>query len=326
MNRTGIILMNTGTPDQPTPQAVKSYLNEFLSDPRIVHLPRWIWLPLLRYVILPIRAPKSAALYQQVWKADSPLRLSMNTLAENLEQHLNQHAKAESHYVVRCAMNYGNPRLESVLEEMKAYSIKHLTFLPLFPQASFTSTGSSLDLAHKILEKFSFAFPKIEWILGYESHPEYISSIAENIKKHWKNHGKSKRLLFSFHGIPTRFVQCGDPYPRFCEKTASLLAKALELNQDEWQLCYQSQFGYDEWLKPSTQALFQSLPKDGCDSIDICCPGFSVDCLETLEEIKTQGQHDFLKAGGKVFHYIPALNDESIHINLISQLCTDQPT
>lgn len=321
--RIAIILMNTGTPDQPTSQSVRMYLNEFLSDPRIVHLPRWFWLPLLRYIILPIRSPKSAALYQKIWVNDSPLRQNMNDLSKKLETHLNQSYSSSTQYWVRVAMNYGNPKLDLVLKEFEKLDLDQFIFLPLFPQPSFSTTSSSLDQVQKALETFRFHFSKIEWILGYATQPHYIAAIVKRIQSYWELHGKTKLLLISFHGIPTRFVKAGDPYAQFCENTANAVAQTLGLNSDEWQLCYQSQFGYDEWLKPSTQTLFESLPKTGCDSITVCCPGFSVDCLETLEEIQVQGKKDFLKAGGKIFHYVPALNDEYEHIQMITQLCTN---
>lgn len=312
MTKIGILLTNTGTPDAPTTNAVRRYLREFLSDKRIVQLPRIIWLPILYGIILPLRPRKSAALYQKIWTTDSPMRLTMQALAGILEKHLPSTA-------IQIGMNYGSPSISSALKKLSEQPVEKIIALPLFPQFSHTSTSSSFDRIHKALTKWNINTP-VHYVNDYHDHPAYIQALADSVKRMWEQTRQANFLLISFHGIPERFVAQGDPYAKQCERTAQLLADALKLPPDRWTLCYQSQFGYDKWLKPSTQALLTELPAKGIKQIDIICPGFSVDCLETLEEIQTTGAESFIHSGGKTLRYIPALNDTPAHVDLIAQL------
>lgn len=306
MKHTGIILTNTGTPDAATPAAVRRYLREFLSDKRIVQLPRLIWLPILYGLILPFRSKKSAALYQSIWcKNDSPLRSNMKLLALQLQEALNQ--KIAERYTVTIGMNYGNPSISSALALLEKANIDNLIVLPLFPQYSNTTTASTHDRIVKALQS-NAQIPSYHFIHDYADHPAYIETLRDSLASFWQEHGKSQHLLMSFHGIPERFVAKGDRYPDRCEKTARALSKALNLSDNEWTLCYQSQFGYDKWLTPSTQTLLQTLPAQGVRTLDVICPGFSVDCLETLEEIVIRGNQSFISAGGENLRYCNALN------------------
>lgn len=312
MKHTGILLTNTGTPDEATPTAVRRYLREFLSDKRIVQLPRLIWLPILYGIILPFRAKKSAALYQSIWmNNDSPLRSIMQAIEMQLQQTLPQ--TAHHQYTVKIGMNYGNPSIQSALATLEKARLDELIVLPLFPQYSNTTTASTHD---RVIDTFKTqsSLPTYRFIHDYAEHPNYIEALRDSLLSFWRIHKKSQHLLISFHGIPERFVKKGDPYPTRCEITARALTQSLQLADCDWTLCYQSQFGYDKWLQPSTQALLQSLPKQGIKSLDVICPGFSVDCLETLEEIAIRGKESFIQAGGESLQYCRALNAESDYL------------
>lgn len=314
----GILLTNTGTPDAPTTGAVRRYLREFLSDKRIVQLPRVVWLPILYGAILPLRPKRSAKLYQRIWTADgSPMRSEMQQirhalLAKATTRFAQTHEKTKVH--VEIGMNYGNPSIRDGLDKLRHQKVDKIIVLPLYPQYSNTTTASTFDRVTKSLKKWP-SLPDFHLIKSYATEPAYIAALAQSVRTARAQGGAHEHLLISFHGIPERFAQQGDPYPQQCEQTALLLAKALGLQAHEWTLCYQSQFGYDRWLKPSTQALFTELPQRGIRSIDIVCPGFSVDCLETLEEIAIAGEKSFKQAGGHALRYIPALNAEDIHVN-----------
>lgn len=310
--KTGILLTNTGTPDAPTPSAVRRYLKEFLSDKRVVKIPHIIWLPILYGLILPFRSKKSAGLYQRIWTDnESPMRRYMQQITVKLQASMPD-------VVIELGMNYGNPSIANALEKLKQHKIDDLIVLPLFPQYSNTTTASSFDRVMQSLRQWP-ALPALNLIRDYAAHPDYIAVLAESVKNSWQVQDKH-HLLISFHGLPKRFTEAGDPYQEQCETTASLLAAALELKTDEWTLCYQSQFGYDKWLQPSTQKLIETLPKQGIKEIDIICPGFSVDCLETLEEIAIRGREDYLAAGGKELRLISALNDNDNHIRVLREV------
>lgn len=313
MSKTGILLTNTGTPDAPTTKAVRRYLREFLSDRRVIQIPRIIWLPILYGLILTTRPKKSAKLYQKIWTtAGSPLRVIMHNLAKSLE-------KKDKSIQVEVGMNYGNPSIPAALKKFCTQQIDSLIVLPLFPQYSHTSTASSFDRVKAALAKCPGNI-NIRYINNYHDHPAYIQALADSVKQTWQQSGITNHLLISFHGIPERFVEQGDPYATQCKRTAQLLAEALQLKPDQWTLCYQSQFGYDKWLKPSTQALLSELPAKGIKDIDIICPGFAVDCLETLEEISVTGKELFTQAGGDSLRYINALNDSDKQLELLAEL------
>ncbi len=319
----GILLTNTGTPDAPTTGAVRRYLREFLSDKRIVQLPRIVWLPILYGAILPLRPKRSAKLYQRIWTSDgSPMRSEMQQIRTALREKAAArlaHAQQTTKVCVEVGMNYGNPSIRDGLEKLRQQNVDKIIVLPLYPQYSNTTTASSFDRVTNSLKKWP-SLPDFHLIKSYASHPAYIAALARSVQTTRAQAGAHEHLLISFHGIPERFVEKGDPYQQQCEQTAQLLAAALELDKNEWTLCYQSQFGYDKWLKPSTQALFTELPQRGVHTLDIICPGFSVDCLETLEEIAIAGQKSFIEAGGKALRYIPALNTAHDHIDAMLAL------
>lgn len=318
MKKIGILLTNTGTPDAPTPKAVKRYLKEFLSDRNVVRIPRLIWLPLLHGLILPLRSKKSALLYKKIWKpSGSPLRTYTVNLATALQNSLNQQTQQQYHVLV--GMNYGSPSIKEGLQELSQQGVSTIIVLPLFPQYSSTTTASSCERALHFAKTIT-NFPNLKFIKHYSNRTPYIQALAESIRSTWNKSNKKQHLLISFHGIPERFAKDGDPYQQQCEHTAKLLATTLELAPNQWTLCYQSRFGYAAWLKPSTQDLFKELPQRGIKHVDIICPGFASDCLETLEEIAITGKESFLEAGGESFRYIPALNDTPLHVEMFTNL------
>lgn len=318
MTKIGILLTNTGTPDAATTRAVRRYLREFLSDKRIIKIPFAIWLPILYGLILTMRPRKSAKLYRHIWTDEgSPMRSKMHLLAQKLEQRLHHKKNSNEKFFVEIGMNYGSPSIKIALTKLYQHKIDQLIVLPLYPQYSNTSTASSFDRVIHTLRK-KHVLPHIRFLRSYAHHQHYIQALAASLNK--VDYETDRHLLISFHGIPERFAKAGDPYQQECEATAHALATHLGLNAAQWTLCYQSQFGYDKWLKPSTQVLFDTLPKRGIKHLDVICPGFSVDCLETLEEIAISGHEQFLRAGGKSLRYVPALNDSPHQIELLTQL------
>lgn len=315
--KTGILLTNTGTPDAPTASAVRRYLREFLSDTRVVKIPRIIWLPILYLFILTFRPRKSAELYKKIWSHEgAPMRVIMQKLRGKLQKAVDAD---HTNIFIEIGMNYGNPSIHEGLEKLRAKNIDSLIVLPLYPQYSNTTTASTFDRICIALQKWP-ALPAIQILRNYSSQPEYISALAHSTREFWRQHGRQQHLLISFHGLPKRFADAGDPYPQQCEQTAKLLAAALNLPTDQWTLCYQSQFGYDKWLQPSTQELLVALPTRGIKQLDVICPGFSIDCLETLEEIAKRGKEDFIVAGGTELRMIPALNDSDEQVKLLKHI------
>jgi ferrochelatase len=310
-DKIGILLTNVGTPDQPTPSAVRRYLKEFLTDTRVVEIPKLIWLPILYGLILPFRSKKSADLYQKIWTDEgSPLLIQSQKIANKLQQQLN--------VPVKIGMHYGQPTIQSALDEFKKLKINKLIILPLFPQYSGTTTASSFDKVVTVLKKWR-EVPAIQFIQHYADKPSYIQSLTHSIQKFWDKHGKPEHLLFSFHGIPEKYHNAGDPYATQCHLTARLVAEKLNLSLGDWSVAFQSRLGRAKWLSPYTDKIFQTLPKQGVTNLQVVCPGFAVDCLETLEEISLRGKKQFLTAGGKVFHYIPALNDQMDYLTILEK-------
>jgi ferrochelatase len=308
----GILLTNTGTPDAATPKAVYRYLREFLADKRVVHLPRWLWLPILYMLVLPIRAKRSAKLYEKIWQPQgSPMRIIMQKIQDALAQQHKDHA-------IALGMNYGHPSIAEGLAQLQQQGAKKIIILPLFPQYSNTTTASTFDRVTHALSQWS-ALPELVILRDYATQPLYIQALAASIQQVWATQGK-QHLLISFHGIPQRFVTAGDPYAQRCEQTAHLLADALALTPEQWTLCYQSKFGYDKWLQPAIHKVLTVLPKQNIKQVDVVCPGFAVDCLETLEEIALRGKETFIQAGGEKLRYLPALNDNAMHIALLTAL------
>jgi ferrochelatase len=309
---TGILITNIGSPDEPTPKAVRRYLKIFLSDRRVVEIPRFIWYPILYGIILPFRSRSSAKLYQKVWtEQGSPLTCNSAQIAKKLQQVLQ--------IPVELGMHYGKPSIKTALKKLQSQNIKRIIILPLYPQYSATTTASTFDLVSKELQHWR-DIPELSILHDYAAHPDYINTISDSIQQTWKTRGKPQHLLFSFHGIPKRNIDLGDPYAEQCHLTARLVAEKLQLPPDSWSVSFQSRLGRAEWLTPYTERVFNELPKKGITDIHVACPGFAVDCLETLEEIAIRGKEQFEEAGGKSFHYIPALNDQDAHINMLKQI------
>ena len=316
--KTGVLLINLGTPDAPTPAALRRYLAEFLWDKRVVDLPRPLWWLLLHGIILRTRPAKSAAAYQSVWtEAGSPLLVTSREQKALLQAQLD--AMEPGRYHVVLGMRYGNPSIASALDDLRAGGVGELVVLPLYPQNSCSTSGSSFDALAETMKQHRFV-PPLRFIADYHDHPLYIQALADSVRTSWALRERPQRLLMSFHGTPERFRLEGDAYYSQCEATARLLAAELKLGEGEWQMSFQSRFGREEWLKPYTDAVLKGLPGEGVKSVDVICPGFSVDCLETLEEIGEENRDYFLKAGGEAFHYIPALNTSDGHLAMMASL------
>lgn len=300
-----ILLVNLGTPDAPTAAAVRRFLSEFLHDRRVVDLSRWLWCPLLHGIILPVRSGRVAANYAKIWLPEgSPLMVYSKQLADNL-QHQMPHAR------VRLAMRYGTPSIADVLAEHA--DIDELVVLPLYPQYSATTTATVFDAVSRHYQGREH-IPHLRLISDYHRHPAWLDAIEARIRSHWDLHGQAECLIFSFHGIPQRFAERGDPYARQCQASAEAVAARLGLGPEQWRLTYQSRFGREPWLQPYTDHTLQAMAQAGVRRVDVICPGFAVDCLETLEEIAVENRHLFLQSGGSELNYISALNDGPGHV------------
>jgi ferrochelatase len=309
---TGVLLTNLGTPDHLERASIKRFLREFLSDPLVVRLPRLFWLPLLYGIILPLRSGKTLQAYSRIWGEDgSPLLVHSNKQRIALQQKLSEQAHVE------LAMRYGNPSYLSVLRLLRNAGIDKLVVLPLYPQYSLTTTATSYQHLKNTLKDLDYA-PAIEFIDHYPDYPAYIDALAESIREHWQP--GQRHLLMSFHGLPQANVDEGDPYQQQCEKTAQLLATKLELGGEEWSIGYQSRFGKQAWIQPYMSDVLHLLVERGVKAVDVVCPGFSADCLETLDEIEIEYRREFLRIGGEQFNYIPALNDRDSHIEMMQNL------
>jgi ferrochelatase len=316
--RCAILLVNLGTPEAPTTAAVRRYLKEFLSDPRVVEIPRPLWWLILNAIILNLRPAKSAAKYAKIWDTEgSPLKLHTERQAKLLRGYLG--AQGQPALVVDYAMRYGKPSIDAVLSRLKQQRCERILLLPLYPQYAASTTASTLDAVSEFLRK-TRNVPELRMVKQFHDHPAYIAALAEGVRKHWTQHGKPERLLMSFHGLPRYTLARGDPYHCECQKTARLLAGALALAPEQYQLSFQSRFGRAEWLQPYTAATLAQWGKQGLRRVDVVCPGFVADCLETLEEIGIEGKAEFLKAGGKEFHAIPCLNESDAWIQALAQI------
>ncbi|MGO2414539.1 MAG: ferrochelatase [Cobetia crustatorum] len=318
--RFGVMLVNLGTPDAPTPKAVRRYLGEFLGDVRVIDLPRLLWLPILHGLVLTTRPKKVAEAYASVWTEDgSPLMAIGKRQRAALEARLAESLGED--IPVELAMTYGNPRMEEVGRKLAKRGADHILVLPLYPQFSRTTTAAVFDRLARALQPCPH-LPELRFVRDYHDHPDYISALADSVRQHWATEGRhGKRLLMSYHGIPKRYATAGDPYPRQCERTSQLLAEALELSEDEWAMTYQSRFGKAEWLQPYTDMTLKAWGAEGLESVDVISPAFAADCLETLEELEEENRGYFTEAGGGDFRYIAALNDRPEHIDLLEALC-----
>ncbi|MBV2128620.1 ferrochelatase [Arsukibacterium indicum] len=317
-DKIGVLLTNLGTPDAPTPKALKRYLKQFLSDPRVVEVPRLLWWFILNGVILQIRPRRSAKAYATVFtEQGSPLLFHTRAQAEAIASKFASDGRTD--VVVDFAMRYGNPSFSSVLDSMFAKGVRKILVLPLYPQYSASTSASTFDELAGNFSKRRW-LPDIRFISHYHDDSGYIAACAERIKQHWAEHGRAAKLIFSYHGIPKRYLLNGDPYHCECYKSSRLIAEALGLAKDEYMTTFQSRFGREEWLKPYTDHTLKALPGQGVKSVQLFCPGFAADCLETIEEIGEENRDYFLEAGGEDYQYISALNDRPAHITALYQL------
>jgi len=318
VSKTGVLMINLGTPDAPTAKALRVYLKQFLSESRIVEFPRWLWWFILNGIILNVRPAKSARKYEQIWTSEgSPLKVHTERQTALVAALLEQ--RADSSLVVEYAMIIGNPSIAEKLQQMKVQGCDRILILPLFPQYAASSTGCVLDGVFSELRKMR-NIPDIRTVRHYHDDPGYIAALAQNIRDYWEKHGQPDKLIISFHGVPRKTLDMGDPYHCECQKTGRLLAEALELVDDRYQICFQSRFGFAQWLGPYTSEILEELGKQKIGRVDVVCPGFVSDCLETLEEIALEGKAIFTGAGGGEFHYIPSLNEHPLWIEAIRNI------
>lgn len=314
----GVLTVNTGTPDAPRAREVSRFLRRFLADPRVVEIPRLLWLPLLRGVILPLRAPRSARNYRRVWMdGGSPLAVYSQRLRDALELELE--ARLPGGVAIESAFLYSDPLVPVALHKLRAAGAQRIVVLPLFPQASGTTTGPVYDQVAAVMRTWR-ALPDLHLIADYHADPGFITALANSVREHWQQHGRTAQLLMSFHGLPQRCVQRGDAYEDQCRATAARLAAALDLAAADWSLSFQSRFGAERWLAPATDRALAGLPGKGVRTLTVMCPGFAVDCLETLEEIAIRGRENYLHAGGTQFQYVSALNDRGDHARALARL------
>jgi ferrochelatase len=315
--RTAILLINLGTPQAPTAAALRRYLAEFLWDPRVVEIPRPLWWLILNGIILRVRPAKSAAKYASVWTPEgSPLLVWTRRLAQGLQAELDRRGSA---VLVRHAMRYGEPSVAATLDALQAEGATRVLLLPLYPQYAAATTASALDaVAQWSLRQRRL--PELRALNHYHDDSGYIGALADSVRQHWQQHGRGDKLVMSFHGVPARSLTLGDPYHCECHKTARLLAQALGLDKSAWLVTFQSRFGRAKWLEPYTEPTVQQLARDGVKHIDLVCPGFAADCLETLEEIGDEVREAFMAAGGQRFSYIPCLNDSAPWVDALTDL------
>ncbi|GAA5523886.1 ferrochelatase [Microbulbifer aestuariivivens] len=325
---TAVILMNLGTPAEPSAPAVRKFLRDFLSDPRVVEIPRLVWLPILHGIILTLRPRRIAPAYAEIWNTGldgepvegAPLLYYTRRQAELLQQHLSRQG---TNVRVEYAMTYGDPQLADVVARLQREGFDSFVVFPLYPQYSATTTGSIYDQVARIYRS-NRNIPNISLVHDYYRHPLYVRALANSVREHWAKHGAAEKLLLSFHGIPRANVDKGDPYYHQCRQTAEGLAAELGLNEGQWQLCFQSRFGKAEWLQPYTDKTLVEWGKKGVASVDVICPAFAADCLETIEEIAEENRAIFIEAGGGEYRYIPALNLRGDHIEALAGIVEDK--
>ncbi len=319
---TGVLMVNLGTPDEPTPGAVRRYLRQFLSDPRVVELPRLVWLPILYFLILPFRPAKTAKKYAKVWLKDgSPLRVYHLRQAQLLRGYLGQ--KMKRLVPVAAAMRYGKPSVAEGLAELRDKGVKRLLVIPMYPQYAASTTESVRDDVERSLRRWKPA-PEIDFIEDFHDHPAFAKAVAKNVGEYWMKHGRPDKLLMSFHGLPQRSIDRGDPYQKQCLESARMIATELGWNDARTVVSFQSRFGAAKWIGPATDETLERLGREGVGRVDVICPGFAADCLETLEEIAIEGQESFKHAGGKDFHYIPTTNDTPAWMTALSILAIEK--
>jgi ferrochelatase len=315
---TGVLIVNLGTPDEPTPSALRRYLGQFLADPRVVEIPRLLWMPILHGIILRVRPAKSAHKYASIWMPEgSPLRVWTDRLATLLQGSLGERGHRLS---IKWAMRYGQPSIAAQLDALKAEGARRILIVPLYPQYSGATTASVMD------DVFAWGrqvrtLPELRFVNHFHDDERYIEALAESVLSYWQREGRGDKLLMSFHGMPERTLHLGDPYHCECHKTARLLAQRLGLNKGDYVVSFQSRFGKAKWLQPYTEPTLQQMGKSGVGRVDVICPAFVCDCIETLEEIAMEGKQAFLSSGGKDFHYIACLNDRPKWVSALASLC-----
>lgn len=314
----GVLVVNLGTPEAPTGKALRPYLKQFLSDPRVIELSRPVWWVILNLIILNTRPKESAKLYANIWTDEgSPLMIYSKSIVRGMEAKLQQEYGTPVH--VALGMTYGQPSVPAALAELKAKGCDRLMVLPLYSHYSSTSTGASLDAVMKELMTWR-RVPELRTLNQYHDDPAYIRALAKTVRAHWAEHGQPEKLVTSYHGIPKRYFLNGDPYHCQCHKTTRLLAEELELPKDRYLVTFQSLFGREEWLQPYTDVTLEAMAHSGVRRVDVMCPGFAVDCLETIDEIGRENREVFMEAGGETYHFIPCLNDRPEHIELLTDL------
>ena len=313
----GVLITNLGTPDAPNKKELKVYLNQFLSDPRVIELPKILWQIILKLVILQIRPSKSAEAYKQIWTdKGSPL---LDIANRQLDKIQSSFSSKNENIVFEVGMRYGNPSIPDALLKLQKKQVRRLLVLPMYPQYCAATTGSTFDEVTNVLQKWRW-IPEMRFINQYFEEKNYIEALSNSIKSFWKKTSKPQKIIFSYHGIPKRYLTNGDPYHCFCLKTTRLVKEQMGLSDDEIMTTFQSRFGREEWLKPYTSETLKELPKQGIKNIHIISPGFSSDCLETLEELEEENKEYFMESGGENYHYIPCLNDHDDHIDVFVNL------
>lgn len=316
----GVLLVNLGTPEQATPSSVRRYLAEFLADPRVVELPRWVWLPILHGVVLRTRPARAARAYQRIWLPEgSPLAVGSRRLLAAVAAECGDTPRL----TFALAMRYGEPSIASGLDQLRRAGADRVLVLPLYPQYSAPTSASVWDGVSDALRRQRWV-PELHFIADYHAWPPYLEAIADRVSRFWQERGGSRYLLISFHGLPLANIAQGDPYQRHCEATARALADRLGLSDRQWELTYQSRFGPSRWLGPQLDERLRALPKEGKARVDVVCPGFAVDCLETLEEVALGGAEILRAAGGDELRYIAALNDAPEHAGALAALIRDR--
>ena len=313
-----ILLINLGSPEAPTKKALRPYLQEFLTDRRVIDLPRWQWLPILHGIVLNTRPKRSAHAYRQIWQEDGAPLIAI-TARQTVALRATLAARGLGHYHVVSAMRYGEPSIARTLQTLAAGGLEKLLVVPMYPQYSDATTASVFDGVAQALAK-QRGIPELRLVRDWHTHPRYIAALADSIRRHTLAHGAAEQLLFSFHGLPARYAAEGDPYLQQCEATVAAVAKALQLPADRYRLVYQSRFGNEPWLRPYADETIRALADSGCKNLRVICPGFAADCLETLEEMAMTNRALFLQHGGRHYDYIPALNDDPAHIELLADL------
>lgn len=314
--RVAILLVNLGTPQQATGKGVAKFLRPFLSDRRVVEIPRVFWWPILNFIVIPLRAKRVAAAYAEIWQEQgSPLELITREQTEKLR------ARFKDSVRIEYAMSYSEPAVAAQMQQLQSEGIEHIVVLPLYPQYSATTTASVFDQVTAFVQS-QRQLPGVTLIRDFHDHPQYIRALALSVRESWKQHGQAKRLIMSFHGIPQANVDKGDPYQQQCEKTATLLASELGLEASQWQLCYQSRFGKAKWIQPYTVDVLQQVADDG-HSVDVICPAFVADCLETLEEMNVENRNIYCEAGGNTYNFIPCLNANDAFIECLHDVISD---